>query len=183
MITPTQGLTAGPLILAVVALVVASGSIGLHAGASGESSEHTRTSAVPRSTADKPAESRITREARVEGPARRLAPAGDPSGNDVASSIALCPSGTRVVSGGYRTITGGGETFYSDALTNGRVGWAVGAVNKLATAGTVQAFAYCVRSGRAAAGNRRALARQRAAARRQMSTLVDRYKALRAAQF
>ena len=100
---------------------------------------------------------------RVEGPVRTLAPAGDPSGDDVGSSSALCPSGMRVVSGGYQTITGGGETFYSDALTSGRVGWAVGAANTLATPGTVQAFAYCVRSGKAVAGNRRTLARQRAA--------------------
>ena len=183
MFKPTQGLMAGPLILAIVALVVASGSIGLHAGASGESSEHATTSAVAEGTLDRPEQSGVRREVRVAGPARRLAPAGDPSGNDVASSIALCPSGTRAVSGGYRTITGGGETFYSDALTKGRVGWAVGAVNKLAAPGTVQAFAYCVRSGRAAAASGRVLARQRAAARREMNSLLNQYKALRAAQF
>jgi hypothetical protein len=88
----------------------------------------------------------------------------------------------RVISGGYQTITGGGETFYSDALTPGLVGWAVGAANKLATSGTVQAFAYCVRSGKAMAGNRRTLARQRAAARREMKVLGDRYRTLRASQ-
>jgi hypothetical protein len=89
----------------------------------------------------------------------------------------------RVVSGGYQTMTGGGETFYSDALTRGRVGWAVGAANNLATRGTVQAFAYCVRSGRAvAAGNSPTLATQRAAARREMKGLVNRYRALRASQ-
>jgi hypothetical protein len=87
-----------------------------------------------------------------------------------------------VISGGYQTITGGGETFYSDALTGSRAGWAVGAINKLATAGTVQAFAYCVRSGKAGPGNRRTLARQREAVRRKMKTLGDEYRALRVPQ-
>lgn len=118
----------------------------------------------------------------MRGAVRRLASAGDPAGNDVAASIALCPSGTRAVSGGYRTITGGAETFYSDALTKSRVGWAVGAVNKLGAPGTVQAFAYCVRSPGRTKGDR-PVATQRAAARREMDRLVDRYKALRAAQF
>ena len=59
---------------------------------------------------------------RVAGPVTTLAPAGDTSGDDVGSSTALCPYGMRVVSGGYRTLTGGGETFYSDALKGGE--WA-----------------------------------------------------------
>ena len=80
-------------------------------------------------------------------------------------------------------ITGGGETFYNDALSGGRVGWAVGAVNDVATSGTVQAFAYCVRSDSAdPPGTRRALARRRGAARRQTEALIDKYKTLRAAQ-
>jgi hypothetical protein len=88
----------------------------------------------------------------------------------------------RVISGGYQTVTGGGETFYSDALTTGRAGWAVGAVNNLATSGTVQAFAYCVRSGEAVPRNRRTLARQRAGVRREMKALGNRYRTLRASQ-
>ena len=83
---------------------------------------------------------------RVAGPVTALAPAGSPSGDDVGSSTALCPYRMQAVSGGFRTITGGGETFYSDALTKSRVGWTVAAVNDVATSGTVQAFAYCVRS-------------------------------------
>ena len=130
-----------------------------------------------------PAERSPAREVRVEGDVRRLAPAGDAAGNDVATSIALCPAGTRAVSGGYRTITGGGETFYSDALTDGRVGWAVGAVNKLGAPGTVQAVAYCSRSGARGTGRGPALAKRRATARREADALVDRYRALRAAQF
>jgi hypothetical protein len=82
----------------------------------------------------------------------------------------------RAISGGFQTITGGGETFYSDALTSGRVGWAVGAVNKLGTSGTVQAIAYCVPS------RRRATVRQRAAAKRRGQALGDRYKTLRGSQ-
>jgi hypothetical protein len=88
----------------------------------------------------------------------------------------------RVISGGYQTLTGGGETFYSDALTGGRAGWAVGAANDLATSGTVQAFAYCVRSGEAVPANRRTLAKQREAVRRQMKSLGSKYRALRASQ-
>jgi hypothetical protein len=114
---------------------------------------------------------------------KALAPAGDPSGDDIGSSIALCRSGKLVISGGYQTVTGGGGVFYSGTLTGGRVGWVVGAVNDLAQAGTVQAFAYCVSSGQAAtATNRRRLTRQRAAARRETQALVNRYRVLRAAQ-
>lgn len=183
MITSARGLPAGPLILAVVALVIASANIGLEAGRSRESNQAPPSRAAARSTPATPTQSAPAREVRVEGPVRRLAPAGDPTGNDVAASIALCPSGMRAVSGGYRTITGGGETFYSDALTRSRVGWAVGAVNKLGAPGTVQAFAYCVGSrGRGGEGGR-VLAKRRTAARREMSALLDRYKTLRAAQF
>ena len=123
------------------------------------------------------------RQVRVDGPVRRLAPAGDASGNDVAASVALCPAGMQAVSGGYRTITGGGETFYSDALTDGRVGWAAGAVNKLGAPGTVQAFAYCAPSGKRRSPRGPALTKRRATARREAGALVDRYKDLRAAQF
>jgi hypothetical protein len=182
MIQPTQGLSAGPVLLAVAALVAGGGSIVLAAGESGGSDRRVTTGASVRSPATKNAGSDAVNYVRAEGPVRTLAPEGDPSGNDIGSSIALCPSGMRVISGGYQTITGGGETFYSDALTSGRAGWAVGAANTLATAGTVQAFAYCVRSGKAVAGNRRTLARRRAAARREMKALGDRYRALRASQ-
>jgi hypothetical protein len=179
MTNPTQGLSAGPLLLAVAALAAASASIGLAAGRSG-SSERVTTSAGARGPATKDARSDATHYARVAGPVRTLAPAGDPSGNDVGSASASCPAGMRVISGGYQ-MTGGGETFYSNAPAGGRVGWAVGAVNNLSTTGTVQAFAYCVRSGRAA-GNRRTLKRRRVAARRQMEALIGRYRARRALQ-
>ena len=183
MTKPTQGLSAGPLLLAVVALVVASVSFGLHAGASGVTEGRATTSADTRGRVANPPERPPAQYRRVAGPVTTLAPAGDTSGDDVGSSTALCPYGMRVVSGGYRTLTGGGETFYSNALTGGRVGWAVGAVNDVATSGTVQAFAYCVRSDPAdGPGTRRALARRRAAARRETEALIDRYKTLRAAQ-
>jgi hypothetical protein len=183
MTKPMQGLSAGPLMLAVVALVVAGVSFGLHAGASGETEGRATTSAGARTRVANQAEDRPAEYRRVAGAVTTLAPAGDPSGNDVGSSTALCPYGMRVVSGGYLTITGGGETFYSDSLSGGRVGWAVGAVNDVATSGTVQAFAYCVQSDSAVfPGTRRALARRRAAARRQAEALIDRYRTLRAAQ-
>ena len=183
MVTSRRGLTTGPLILAVVALAIASANIGLEVGRSGEPTGLPPERAAARSKPATPAERRPAREVRVEGPVRRLAPAGDASGNDVAASIALCPAGMHAVSGGYRTITGGGETFYSDALTDGRVGWAAGAVNKLGAPGTVQAFAYCARSGNRASAHGSALAKRRATARREAGTIVDRYKTLRAAQF
>ena len=183
MTTPTGGLSAVPLFLAVMALLTASASIGMAVGDSRGSNERaTTTGPSVRSFVTKPPERDAPTYVRVQGPMRTLAPAGDPSGNDVGSSSALCPSGARVVSGGYRTVTGGGETFYSDALTGGRAGWAVGAANKLATAGTVQAFAYCVRSGKAAPRNRGTLARQRAALRRKMKALGNEYRALRSPQ-
>jgi hypothetical protein len=182
MFQPTQGPSAGPVLLAVAALVAALASILLAAGAPGGSDKRVTAEAGVRGNAQESAKSDATKYERVEGSVRTLAPAGDPSGDDVGSSSALCPSGMRVVSGGYQAITGGGETFYSDALTSGRVGWAVGAVNNLATPGTVQAFAYCARSGKGAAGSRRTLARQRAAIRREMKALGERYRTLRAAQ-
>jgi hypothetical protein len=181
MVKPTQGLSAVPLFLAVAALAAASGSIGLAAGGSGASNQPTKPSAKVRESANEHARNDAPKYARVEGPVTTLAPAGDPSGKDVGSSSALCPSGMRVISGGHQTLTGGGETFYSDALTNGRAGWAVGAANDLATSGTVQAFAYCVRSGKAMP-SRRTLAKQREAVRRQMKSLGSKYRALRASQ-
>jgi hypothetical protein len=124
-----------------------------------------------------------TKYARIEGPVRVLAPAGDPAGEDVGSSSALCPSGSRAVSGGYELNTGGGEVFYNDALAQARLGWAVGAANKLARSGMVQAVAYCFDPGEAGtAGNGRKHARQRASARRELEALIDRYRALRKSQ-
>ena len=183
MVTSTRGIPAGPLILAVVALMIASASIGLETGGSRDASQPPPERAEAQPVSTNTAGSRPTQEVRVAGPVRRLAPAGDQSGDDVAASIALCPAGSKAVSGGYRTITGGGETFYSDALTKSRVGWAVGAVNKLAAPGTVQAFAYCVSNRTRLTDGSGALTRSRAAARREMDRLVDRYKDLRAAQF
>jgi hypothetical protein len=176
MIKPAQGLSAVPLFLAMAALLAASASFGLIAAQSGRSSHPGSTTAAVRSPVEADAKNDATRYVRVEGPVRTLAPAGDPSGNDVGTSTALCPAGMRAISGGFQTITGGGETFYSDALTSGRVGWAVGAVNKLGTSGTVQAIAYCVPS------RRRATVRQRAAAKRRGQALGDRYKTLRGSQ-
>ena len=180
MIKPTQGLSAVPLFFAVAALVAASASIGLAVGESGAPSERVTKNAAARADASENAPTEAPTYVRIAGSVRTLAPAGDPSGRDVGSSRAMCPAGMRVVSGGYETVTGGGETFFSDALTSGRAGWGVGAANKLATSGTVQAFAYCVRTGRHV--NPRTLARQRAAGRRQMEALGDRYRTLRASQ-
>jgi hypothetical protein len=170
------------LFLAVMALVAASASIGLAAGGFGSSDGP----AEPKAAVTKPAKEQggpgSPRYVRVKGTITTLAPAGDASGQDIGSSTALCPLGMRVVSGGYKTLTGGGETFYSDALTGGRAGWAVGAANNLATSGTVQAFAYCFGSRRPRSQNRATLARQREAVRREMRRLGDRYRAIRDSQ-
>ena len=184
MIKPTQGLSAVPLFLAVAAVLAASASFRLAAekSASQDPQEPAPAVANLRAPAEENAGSGAPSYVRVEGPVATLAPAGDPAGEDIGSSGALCPSGTRVISGGFQTITGGGETFYSDALTSGRSGWAVGAANKLATSGSVQAIAYCVRSGRARDANRRTLEKRRAAARREMKVLVTRYRSLRGSQ-
>jgi hypothetical protein len=181
MIRPVQGLSLGPVFLAVAALVAASASMGLAVGESGRSTPPATKTTSVRSPGKATAESDAPRYVRVAGPVTTLAPAGDPSGKDIGSSRAFCPARMRVVSGGYQTMTGGGETFFSDALTSSRTGWAVGAANKLATSGTVQAFAYCARSGKAA--DRGNVARQRAAAKRRMKALSDRYRSLRASQF
>jgi hypothetical protein len=166
----------------VVALVLAGTSFGLHAGASGVANRRATTTADARGHVAHRTERRPVEYRRVAGPVTRLAPAGDPSGADVGASTALCPAEMQAVSGGFRTVSGGAETFYSDALTGGRVGWAVGAVNDVATDGTVQAFAYCVRSEAAEVGSRRALARRRGTARRAAKALIERYRTIRAAQ-
>jgi hypothetical protein len=168
--------------LAVAALFAAALSVWLAAGTVGGSDQRAATAASVRGDAGKDAQSYPKEYERVEGPVRSLAPTGDPSGNDIGSSSAFCPSGTRVVSGGFQTMTGSGGVFYSGALTIGRVGWAVGAVNNLARSGTIQAFAYCVSTGRPVSprGSRR-LERQRAAGRREIQALIDRYRVLRAA--
>jgi hypothetical protein len=166
--------------MAVGALSAAVLSILLAAGTVRESDRHAATSVRSDSSAKTAG---LAKEyERVEGPVRTLAPAGDPSGNDIGSSVALCPSGKRVSSGGYQVITGVGGVFFSGALTIGLVGWAVGAVNDLARPGTVQAFAYCVSSDRAARHGSSRLARQRAAARREIAAVVARYRVARSSQ-
>src|SRR5215212_5819275 len=118
--------------LTVAALFAAALSIWLAAGRAGESAQRAATDASVRSNPEKEARRSSGKYARVEGPVRSLAPLGDPSGNDIGSSTAFCPSEMRVVSGGFATITGSGGVFYSGALTVGRLGWTVGAVNNLA---------------------------------------------------
>jgi hypothetical protein len=167
----------------LAALLAAGLSIGLALGTGKRSEDRVAANSGVRSHPETAANSFAKEYKRVEGPVRTLAPAGDPAGNDIGTSSALCPSGKRVISGGYQTITGGGEIFYNDALTRGHVGWAVGATNKLARSGMVQAVAYCAGSVHAvAAGNRQTLRRQRAAAIRELQALVSRYKAIRVSQ-
>jgi hypothetical protein len=162
------------LVMAVAALFAAALSIGLAAGTLGDPDQRATTHTTLRSSPVRDAGTPARDYATVQGPARTLAPAGDPAGRDIGSSVALCPAGTRVISGGYETMIGGGGVFHSGALH--RIGWAVGAVNKLPQSGAVRALAVCVSSGRSSG---RRLARQRAAARREVQRLVDRYRALR----
>jgi hypothetical protein len=170
------------MLTAVAALLAAVLSVWLAAGTMGRTDQAATTETSGRTGSTRDAASNPMEYERVEGPVKTLAPAGDPSGKHIGSSSALCPSGKRVISGGYQTVTGGG-VFYSGAMTSGRVGWAVGAVNYLSRLGTVQAFAFCVRSGQAASpGSLRRLAKRRAAARREIEALVARYRVLLSSQ-
>jgi hypothetical protein len=100
MVKPAQGVSAVPLFLAVMALVAASGAIGLAASGSGSSEQTVK----PKATVIKPAKDQAKtdspRYVRVKGSATILAPAGDASGQDVGASTARCPPGMRVISGG-----------------------------------------------------------------------------------
>ncbi|MDQ3935355.1 MAG: hypothetical protein M3340_12085 [Actinomycetota bacterium] len=81
----------------------------------------------------------------VEGPEVRLGPNG--LGNDIQDSTAQCPTGQRVLSGGYTTITGDAETFSSRSYSDSS--WSALADNESSTEGYVQAFAFCAPAGKA----------------------------------
>ncbi len=70
------------------------------------------------------------------------------------SSVAECPTGERVVSGGYKVGKAGPQIEASEA-SEGGTAWTVTAINPEAAATTLQAIAYCAEEGRAIAAARR----------------------------
>jgi hypothetical protein len=76
---------------------------------------------------------------------------------DVASSVATCPAGTKVVSGGFFNFTGGTAGEFSDASSD-RTAWTAGVANGSSFGGgEVQAIAYCATAGAAVTASHRAM--------------------------
>lgn len=74
---------------------------------------------------------------------------------DVGSSEAVCPSGTKAVSGGGAVISGAGDGMAVSQATSDRHSWFVIAVNNSSsTTETIQAVAYCATAGGAVAARR-----------------------------
>lgn len=93
---------------------------------------------------------------QVDGPANTILP------GDAAISVATCPPGSRVVSGGGSSITGDANGMAASDASNDRLSWFVVGGNTSGVSGTVQAFAYCTPSGVAVASGSRDAARERA---------------------
>ncbi len=84
-----------------------------------------------------------------------------------ASSLATCPAGTRVISGGGSAVTS--EGIVASQATSDRTGWFV-VTGELVTPGTVEAVAYCARTGNYTT------ARAHASARREIEALEGQYQ-------
>jgi hypothetical protein len=96
---------------------------------------------------------------RVEGPNVSV-----PT-RQLAASHAVCPSGYRVISGGYSTVLPEGATVYFDAEETGTNSWtaAVANFNEL-QASEVAALAYCAPGGQAVTASARSWGAHRYAA-------------------
>jgi len=81
----------------------------------------------------------------AEGPTGTI-PAGD-----AGSSVATCPAGSRVVSGGGSAITGDANGIAASEPSADHLSWFVVGGNTSLSDGTVKAFAYCTPSGQAVA--------------------------------
>jgi hypothetical protein len=102
----------------------------------------------------------------VEGPKKTFASGA------VGSSIAFCPGGSRVISGGGLNATGAGDGIAASGANDGRTAWFVIGGNNASSAGTIQAVAYCT------VGSRTGGARSdRAATKREVQATVERLKA------
>jgi hypothetical protein len=81
----------------------------------------------------------------VDGPLVAIAPGAG------QSSVATCPAGSRLLSGGGKVVTPNADGLATSQASADRTSWIAVAGNTGTAAGTVQAVAYCVPSGRAIA--------------------------------
>lgn len=84
----------------------------------------------------------------VEAKSARVSVAAE----SVRGALALCPPGTRAISGGGAAIFGKGAIEVSEG-ENGRSGWFVIGHNEGAIEGHIEAIAYCAQSNSAVAAN------------------------------
>jgi hypothetical protein len=96
----------------------------------------------------------------VTGPENSVPP------GQVAYSIASCPAGSRVISGGGNAITS--EGIVASQATSDRTAWFVLTFERSST-GTVQAVAYCAKAGALT------IARHRSNAHREVKALKQQY--------
>lgn len=89
--------------------------------------------------------SSIATVTEVDGPSNSI-PAGDAD-----SSIATCPAGQRVISGGGAAITDAGDGLAASESSVDEQSWFVVAANTGAATGSIQAIAFCAPSGQAVA--------------------------------
>jgi hypothetical protein len=116
----------------------------------------------------------ISTLARADGPQTPVGANG--SATDIAASVATCPSGQKVVSGGSDSFTGGIGAYGSIPSTD-RNSWIVMVYNTSAYGGGyVQAFANCATSGQAVAARRTAATPSRAT-RQQVRHAIQRLRA------
>jgi hypothetical protein len=92
-----------------------------------------------------------------------------------ASSVATCPTGTRVVSGGILEQTGADGGLESLASSD-RTAWITAVANVGPATGAVQAVAYCASTGQAVAASARG---ETAATKREAQALVAALRAHR----
>jgi len=92
----------------------------------------------------------------VEGPTNTIL------SGDAESSVATCPAGSRVVSGGGSAITGDANGIAASEPSADHLSWFVVGGNTSLSSGTVKAFAYCTPSGQAVASGARGAAHARA---------------------
>lgn len=90
---------------------------------------------------------------KVKGNSQTVCAAGTTCA--VASSVATCPTGSKVITGGFFNYSGTTEGEYSDASED-RTAWTAGVANGSSySGGSVQAFAYCSPTGAAVVSSRR----------------------------
>jgi hypothetical protein len=92
----------------------------------------------------------------IQGPTNTILP------GDAESSVAVCPAGSRVISGGGESITGDANGVAASEPSPDHTSWLVVGGNTSGINGSVQAFAYCGPSGQAVATGTTDAARERA---------------------